>query len=179
MWRHKSLGLLTGIIVAPRVAYRVFNWAKVRRLSQASCEWFFTWILMLKNLNIFDFICDNFSSKKYLVWEVQSNKLWLKYRMWVCMLSWPSCRQLELQWGITGARVYHSFGQISQVPTINTRAVKSPSKASKYTSSLAYTANIWYRSTLLVHSNTLFLAKEFFIVSIPSLEGPNSSSIRV
>ena len=42
MWRHKSLGLLTGIIVAPRVAYRVFNWAKVRRFSQASCEWFFT-----------------------------------------------------------------------------------------------------------------------------------------
>lgn len=25
MWRHKSLGLLTGIFVAPRLAYRVFN----------------------------------------------------------------------------------------------------------------------------------------------------------
>lgn len=25
MWRHKSLGLLTGMIVVPRVAYRVFN----------------------------------------------------------------------------------------------------------------------------------------------------------
>ena len=25
MWRHKSFGLLTGIVVAPRVAYRVFN----------------------------------------------------------------------------------------------------------------------------------------------------------
>lgn len=28
MWRHKSLGLLTGIIVAPRVGYRLFNAAK-------------------------------------------------------------------------------------------------------------------------------------------------------
>jgi 1,2-dihydroxy-3-keto-5-methylthiopentene dioxygenase len=25
MWRHKSLGLLTGMIVAPRLAYRIFN----------------------------------------------------------------------------------------------------------------------------------------------------------
>ena len=25
MWRHKSLGLLTGMIVAPRVAYRIAN----------------------------------------------------------------------------------------------------------------------------------------------------------
>lgn len=25
MWRHKSLGLLTGIVVAPRLAYRIFN----------------------------------------------------------------------------------------------------------------------------------------------------------
>ncbi len=25
MWRHKSLGLLTGIIVAPRLAYRIVN----------------------------------------------------------------------------------------------------------------------------------------------------------
>ena len=25
MWRHKSLGLLTGMIVAPRLAYRLFN----------------------------------------------------------------------------------------------------------------------------------------------------------
>lgn len=25
MWRHKSLGLLTGMIVAPRLAYRVFS----------------------------------------------------------------------------------------------------------------------------------------------------------
>jgi len=32
MWRHKSLGLLTGIIVAPRVAYRVFNWAKFKEI---------------------------------------------------------------------------------------------------------------------------------------------------
>ncbi len=30
MWRHKSLGLLTGMIVAPRIAYRVINSAKVR-----------------------------------------------------------------------------------------------------------------------------------------------------
>ena len=29
MHRHKSLGLLTGIIVAPRVGYRLFNMAKV------------------------------------------------------------------------------------------------------------------------------------------------------
>ena len=28
MWRHKSLGLLTGLIVAPRLGYRVFNAAK-------------------------------------------------------------------------------------------------------------------------------------------------------
>ena len=28
---HKSLGLLTGMIVAPRVAYRIFNRAAVRR----------------------------------------------------------------------------------------------------------------------------------------------------
>lgn len=25
MFRHKSLGLLTGMVVAPRLAYRVFN----------------------------------------------------------------------------------------------------------------------------------------------------------
>jgi cytochrome b561 len=25
MWRHKSLGLLTGMVVAPRLAYRVFS----------------------------------------------------------------------------------------------------------------------------------------------------------
>lgn len=28
MWRHKSLGLLTGLIVAPRLGYRIFNAAK-------------------------------------------------------------------------------------------------------------------------------------------------------
>mmetsp|Transcript_14737 Transcript_14737/g.32023 ORF Transcript_14737/g.32023 Transcript_14737/m.32023 type:complete len:188 (+) Transcript_14737:161-724(+) len=30
MWRHKSLGLLTGIIVAPRIGYRLFNAAKYK-----------------------------------------------------------------------------------------------------------------------------------------------------
>jgi cytochrome b561 len=30
---HKSLGLLTGMIVAPRVAYRIFNRAAVRLLA--------------------------------------------------------------------------------------------------------------------------------------------------
>ena len=30
MWRHKSLGLLTGIIVAPRLGYRLFNAAKYK-----------------------------------------------------------------------------------------------------------------------------------------------------
>lgn len=29
MWRHKSLGVLTGIVVAPRLGYRLFNLAKV------------------------------------------------------------------------------------------------------------------------------------------------------
>jgi cytochrome b561 len=28
MWRHKSLGLLTGLIVAPRLGYRIFNATK-------------------------------------------------------------------------------------------------------------------------------------------------------
>ncbi|KAL7535956.1 hypothetical protein ACHAXR_006833 [Thalassiosira sp. AJA248-18] len=28
MWRHKSMGLLTGLIVAPRLGYRIFNAAK-------------------------------------------------------------------------------------------------------------------------------------------------------
>ena len=28
MWRHKSLGLLTGLVVAPRMGYRIFNAAK-------------------------------------------------------------------------------------------------------------------------------------------------------
>lgn len=30
MFRHKSLGLLTGLIVAPRLAYRLLNSSKVR-----------------------------------------------------------------------------------------------------------------------------------------------------
>lgn len=30
MWRHKSLGLLTGMIVAPRLGYRLFNAAKYK-----------------------------------------------------------------------------------------------------------------------------------------------------
>jgi cytochrome b561 len=30
MWRHKSFGLLTGLIVAPRLAYRIFNRSAVR-----------------------------------------------------------------------------------------------------------------------------------------------------
>lgn len=30
MWRHKSLGLLTGLIVAPRMGYRLFNAAKYK-----------------------------------------------------------------------------------------------------------------------------------------------------
>ncbi len=29
MWRHKSLGVLTGIVVAPRLGYRLFNMGKV------------------------------------------------------------------------------------------------------------------------------------------------------
>jgi hypothetical protein len=29
MFRHKSLGLLTGLVVAPRLGYRIFNAAKV------------------------------------------------------------------------------------------------------------------------------------------------------
>lgn len=29
MWIHKSLGLLTGLIVAPRLAYRIINMGKV------------------------------------------------------------------------------------------------------------------------------------------------------
>ena len=29
MWIHKSLGLLTGIIVVPRLAYRIINMGKV------------------------------------------------------------------------------------------------------------------------------------------------------
>jgi len=30
MWRHKSLGLLTGMIVAPRIGYRLMNAAKYK-----------------------------------------------------------------------------------------------------------------------------------------------------
>lgn len=30
MWRHKSLGVLTGLVVLPRVGYRLFNAAKYR-----------------------------------------------------------------------------------------------------------------------------------------------------
>jgi len=30
MWRHKSLGLLTGMIVLPRVGYRLFNMSKYK-----------------------------------------------------------------------------------------------------------------------------------------------------
>ena len=33
MFRHKSLGLLTGMIVAPRVAYRLFNRKAVSNLT--------------------------------------------------------------------------------------------------------------------------------------------------
>ena len=33
MFRHKSLGLLTGLIVAPRLGYRLFNAAKVSILQ--------------------------------------------------------------------------------------------------------------------------------------------------
>lgn len=32
MWRHKSLGVLTGMVVAPRLAYRLFNIGKVRKV---------------------------------------------------------------------------------------------------------------------------------------------------
>ncbi len=30
MWRHKSLGVLTGLVVLPRVGYRLFNAAKYK-----------------------------------------------------------------------------------------------------------------------------------------------------
>ncbi len=32
MWRHKSLGVLTGMVVAPRLVYRLTNIGKVRSL---------------------------------------------------------------------------------------------------------------------------------------------------
>jgi len=35
MWRHKSLGLLTGLIVAPRLVYRTVNWAKYKAVPPA------------------------------------------------------------------------------------------------------------------------------------------------
>jgi len=34
MHRHKSLGLLTGVLVLPRVGYRVFAWAKYNAVSK-------------------------------------------------------------------------------------------------------------------------------------------------
>lgn len=36
MFRHKSLGLLTGMVVLPRVAYRVFNRAAVSTIEWCS-----------------------------------------------------------------------------------------------------------------------------------------------
>ena len=36
MWRHKSLGTLTGIIVAPRLAYRIVNRSAVSRTTNPS-----------------------------------------------------------------------------------------------------------------------------------------------
>ena len=33
MWRHKSLGLLTGLIVAPRLGYRIFNAAQYKKVG--------------------------------------------------------------------------------------------------------------------------------------------------
>jgi cytochrome b561 len=38
MWRHKSLGLLTGMIVAPRFAYRLFNSQAVSPSCRGSCR---------------------------------------------------------------------------------------------------------------------------------------------
>jgi cytochrome b561 len=35
MWRHKSLGFLTGLVVAPRMIYRTFNWAKYKAVPAA------------------------------------------------------------------------------------------------------------------------------------------------
>ena len=40
MWRHKSLGVLTGMIVAPRLAYRLVNMGKVRGDSSKLTAYF-------------------------------------------------------------------------------------------------------------------------------------------
>jgi hypothetical protein len=38
MHRHKSLGLLSAMIIAPRLAYRVFNMSAVRTIRRRRCS---------------------------------------------------------------------------------------------------------------------------------------------
>lgn len=47
MFRHKSLGLLTGLVVAPRLGYRIFNAAKVSHWKLC----IFSSVLKLNNTN--------------------------------------------------------------------------------------------------------------------------------
>lgn len=58
MHRHKSLGLLSGMIVLPRVGYRLFNAAKVRKSKRLPCY------VLVSSYKITDFKTNQFSFSK-------------------------------------------------------------------------------------------------------------------
>ena len=71
MFRHKSLGLLTGLIVAPRLGYRLFNAAKVRILQMQ---------IQMQIIHSVAHVRKRFTKKSFMTANEVSN--WSSYWHW-------------------------------------------------------------------------------------------------